>query len=140
MANNFLLAGSSCSATRAARRVLVVDDNKDAAESLALFLELTGHQVRTAQNGAEALEVAREFRPDAIVLDIGMPGLDGCDVARRLRGDHDLDRVVLLALTGYGGEVFRRRCLEAGFDFHLGKPADPFEVQKLLGARAGRTE
>jgi CheY-like chemotaxis protein len=116
----------------AARRVLVVDDNEDVAESLALYLGLTGHEVRTAANGAEALQAAREFRPEAIILDIGLPGLDGREVARRLRRDPDLASAVLLAVTGYAGEVQGQLCREAGFDAYLAKPADPEEVRRLL--------
>jgi CheY-like chemotaxis protein len=121
-----------------AHRVLVVDDCEDMAESLALFLTLTGHEVRTAADGPAALRAAREFRPDAIILDIALPILDGCEVARRLREDKDLARVVLVALTGHAGEGQRRRCLEAGFDFHLVKPADPHEVQALLAGCNGQ--
>jgi CheY-like chemotaxis protein len=118
--------------TPSARRVLVVDDNEDAAESLALFLRLTGHEVRTARDGARALRAAREFRPEAVILDLAMPGLDGWEVARWLRRDRDLCGVVLVALTGYADESHRSLCLEAGFDFHLAKPADPYDVQKLV--------
>jgi CheY-like chemotaxis protein len=121
------------------QRVLVVDDNTDAAQSLALFLRLTGHEVRTAADGPEALEVAREFRPQAIILDIGLPRLNGHEVARRLRLDPELCGTVLVALTGHAGEVSRRLCLEAGFDFHLAKPADPNEVRRLLAVPDQRT-
>jgi CheY-like chemotaxis protein len=113
-------------------RVLVVDDNQDAADSLAVFLRLTGHEVRTAADGPAALEAAREFRPDGVILDIGLPGLDGCEVARRLRQDPDLAGALLVALTGYALEADRRRCLEAGFDGFLAKPADPQQVRLLL--------
>jgi CheY-like chemotaxis protein len=121
-----------------ARRLLVVDDNQDTAESLALFLRLTGHEVRTATDGLAALEVACEFRPDAVILDIGLPGLDGNEVARRLRREPELKWLVLVALTGYGGDGHRRRCLEAGFDVYLVKPADPFALQQLLAGPNGQ--
>ena len=120
-------------ATPPGRRVLVVDDNEDAAESLALFLGVIGHEVRTAADGLEALRLAGEFHPHAVILDIGLPGLDGWEVARRLRQDTDLGGVMLVALTGHTDEGHGRRCLEAGFDFHLLKPADPYELKKLLG-------
>ncbi len=120
-----------------ARRVLVVDDNEDVAESLALYLGVTGHEVRTAANGSEALEVAREFWPEAVILDIAMPGLDGYEVARRLRRDPELGRVVLLAVTGHAGEAQGRLCREAGFDAYLVKPADPEEVRRLLAGPGG---
>ena len=113
--------------------MLVVDDDRDAAESLALFLCLTGHEVRTARDGHEAIRAARELRPEAVILDIGMPGLDGCEVARWLRRDRELCG----ALTGYAGDGHRRLCLEAGFDSHLAKPADPLEVQRALTGGRG---
>jgi CheY-like chemotaxis protein len=120
--------------------VLVVDDNEDAAQSLAVFLRLTGHEVRTARDGPGALEVARVFHPDAVILDIAMPGLDGCAVARLLRRDHELSQTMLVALTGCVSESHRRLCLEAGFDFHLAKPADPHTVQKLVDGQWGPQE
>ncbi|MBX9583697.1 MAG: response regulator [Gemmataceae bacterium] len=122
---------------RAARpnyRVLVVDDNADAADSLALLLELAGDTVRTAGSGPRALEVAGSFRPEVVLLDIGLPGMDGYEVARRLRGQPDGGRVLLVALTGYGRDDDRRRAAEAGFDHHLTKPADPAAVNHLLAA------
>jgi CheY-like chemotaxis protein len=122
-----------------ARRVLVVDDNEEAAESLALFLKLAGHEVRTAADGPAALETAREFRPEAVILDVGLPTVDGREVARRLRRDPELAGLVLVALTGYTGEAARRLSLEAGFDFHLTKPADPNEVRRLLAVPDRRT-
>jgi two-component system CheB/CheR fusion protein len=115
-------------------RVLVVDDNEDAAESLALFLTLSGHEVRTAGDGLQAVQAARVFRPDAMVIDLGLPGMNGCDVVRLLRGEPDLSDIVMVALTGHGGETHRRRCLEVGFDCHLLKPADPHEVRAALEA------
>jgi DNA-binding response OmpR family regulator len=120
----------------AARRVLVVDDDADAAESLALFLSLTGNEVRTAADGLAAVRLAREFRPHAVVLDLGLPGIDGCEVARRLRREAELAGVVLVALTGYSGDA--SCCLEAGFDCLFVKPTDPREVQKALAGQAGR--
>jgi PAS domain S-box-containing protein len=114
------------------RRILVVDDNVDVAESLAQYLGVTGHEVRTAYNGPAALEVARTYQPEIVLLDIGMPGMDGYEMARRLRQEPGLENVLLVALTGYGQEEDRRRCQEAAIDHHLVKPADPEALQTLL--------
>jgi CheY-like chemotaxis protein len=114
------------------RRVLVVDDNRDSAESLALLLGLMGHLVRTAYDGPQALDAAREFRPDLVLLDIGLPNLGGHEVARRLRENDNLKGVVLAALSGYGGEEDRRRSRESGFDHHLIKPCPLEELEVVL--------
>jgi two-component system CheB/CheR fusion protein len=113
-------------------RILVVDDNADAAESLALLLLGAGHEVHTAHDGPAALEAARAIRPDAVVLDIGLPRMDGYEVARRLCGEPGLARPLLVALTGYGQEEDRRRVEEAGFDAYLVKPAEPETLRALL--------
>jgi PAS domain S-box-containing protein len=114
------------------RRILVVEDSKDAAESLRVLLELLGHEVRVAYTGPQGVEAAKEWRPDIVLCDIGLPGLDGYGVARALRLNPTTARARLLALTGYGQEEDRRRSREAGFDHHLVKPADPEELQQLL--------
>jgi PAS domain S-box-containing protein len=114
-----------------AMRLLVVDDNVDAADSLALFLRLYGHEVRTAHNGPDALKQAAAFRPAVVFLDIGLPGMDGYEVARRLRAA-GAPRCLLVALTGYGHEADREKSRAAGFDYHLVKPADPASVEELL--------
>ena len=114
-------------------RILVVDDNQDVAESLALLLEIYGHQVQTANNGFTALEIARAERPDVILLDIGLPEMDGYSVARALRQDHGLERTLLIALTGYGQSDDRKKSLAAGFDAHLVKPVNIETLRKLLG-------
>jgi PAS domain S-box-containing protein len=114
-------------------RLLVVDDNEDAANSLAILLRLKGHKVEVAHHGPAALEIAQNYRPDMIFLDIGMPGMDGYEVARRLRQHPVLKDVVLAALTGWGQEEDRRRSAEAGFDHHLVKPPEPRVVEGLLG-------
>jgi PAS domain S-box-containing protein len=119
-------------------RVLVVDDNEDTAEMMSLLLGLNGHEVQVAHTGPSALEVAAAHRPDVIVLDIGLPGLDGYQVAQRLRQDPAFQDVMLIAASGYGQEADRRRSWEAGFDHHLVKPVDPDEVQRLLAEAAGR--
>jgi PAS domain S-box-containing protein len=121
------------------RTVLVVDDNVDAAESLAMLLRVDGHEVRTAYDGPTALETARAFRPEVAFIDIGLPGIDGCEVARRLRGPAGAGGALLVALTGYGQEEDRRKSLEAGFDAHLVKPADPAALAKLLALPRAHT-
>jgi PAS domain S-box-containing protein len=115
-------------------RLLVVDDNQDAARSLAMLLRLRGHEVRIAHDGAAALEIAPSYLPKVVFLDIGMPGMDGYEVARRLREHRGLESVVLAALTGWGQQEDRRRTTEAGFDYHLVKPADAKTLDDLLDA------
>jgi signal transduction histidine kinase len=114
------------------RRILVVDDNVDAARTLALFLGMTGHETCTAHDGREALEAARIHRPDVVLLDIGMPGMDGYELARRLRQEHGMEKLLLVALTGYGQGDDRRRSREASIDYHLVKPVDLEELRELL--------
>lgn len=116
----------------AGRRILVVDDNRDAADSLAMLLRLAGNDVRTAYDGGEGIEVAESFRPDAVLLDIGMPTLNGHEACRRIRGNPWGEEIVVVALTGWGHEDDRRRTVEAGFDAHLVKPVDPATSLKLL--------
>ncbi len=113
-------------------RILVVDDNADAAEMLGLTLELNGHEVAMANSGPEALQTATEFRPDVVLLDLGMPGMDGYEVARRLRQDPSLAGAALVALTGYGQEEDRQRTAAAGFAHHLVKPVKPEEIAQVL--------
>jgi CheY-like chemotaxis protein len=114
------------------RRVLIADDNRDGAASLALVLELDGHVVRTANDGAEALEIASEFRPDILLLDLGMPRLDGYETARRAREQSWGHGVTIIALTGWGQPEDQRRVQEAGFDHHLVKPCSPNALRALL--------
>ena len=118
--------------TSQAKRVLIVDDNIDAAESLGLLVELTGHAVRVVHSGPTALTIAQEFQPSIIVLDIGLPDMDGYEIARRLRSNPHFTDVMLVALTGYGQAEDRRRSREVGFDHHLVKPVDPEKFQQLL--------
>ena len=116
-----------------AARVLVVDDNVDAAESLALLLRLCGPRgPRGPRRAGRPLEAAAEFRPDVVLLDIGLPGMDGYEVARRLRRTPRPAAAVLVALTGWGQEEDRRRSREAGFDHHLVKPVDPDALNRVL--------
>jgi two-component system CheB/CheR fusion protein len=111
----------------AARRILVVDDNVDAAESLAVMLRGQGHAVALAlaHNGPEALQAAEEQHPEIVLLDIGLPGLSGYEVASRLRQQPPCENCLLIAVTGYGQGEDHRRSSEAGFDYHLTKPVDP---------------
>jgi CheY-like chemotaxis protein len=113
-------------------RVLIVDDNRDAADSLCVLVQMWGYAVRVAYDGAEALEAATTFQPDYLLLDIALPGIDGCSLARQIRRQPALERARLVALTAYSGEEQSRRIREAGFDQHLVKPADPHEVEELL--------
>jgi len=112
--------------------VLVVDDNVDAAQTVAIFLELAGHEVKAVTDGMQALESALEYRPDVIVLDIGLPGIDGFQVAQRLRNTEQTKGALLICVTGYGQDSDRQRAVEAGFDHHLVKPADPYELTRLI--------
>lgn len=116
----------------ASRRVLVVDDNLDAAEGLAMLLQLKGHEVVTAYDGEGAIDRAREFAPEVVLLDIGLPRLDGFEVARRLREEFPQREMLLVALTGYGQERDRLRAREAGFDHHLLKPVRLEMLEQLL--------
>jgi len=113
------------------RRVLVVDDNVDSAETIAEILKLWGHEVQTAHDGSEALEAARAQRPDAVLLDLGLPIMDGFETARRLRAE-GLSATLLVAVSGYGGAEDRRRATEAGFDSHLTKPVSPEALREVL--------
>jgi PAS domain S-box-containing protein len=112
--------------------LLVVDDNRDAADSLAMLLRLQGYEVQVAHDGPAALRIAAASRPDLVFLDIGMPGMDGYEVARRLRRTPGLEKVVLAALTGWGQQEDRRRTADAGFDHHLVKPPEPKALENVL--------
>lgn len=115
-------------------RVLVVDDNIDSAESMALFLNFGGHEVRVAHDGPEALQVAREFHPQIVLLDIGLPGMDGYEVAQGLREDQPLPETVIIAMTGYGQAEDRQRSKESGFDHHLTKPVDHDTLSSIINS------
>lgn len=116
--------------------VLIVDDNPDAAESLALTLRLAGYEVQVAWNGEDALALAKETRPEFVVMDLGMPYMNGFETARRFREDPSIEPAVLIAHTGWGSEEDRLRTKKAGFTFHLVKPADPSELLTLLRRHA----
>jgi signal transduction histidine kinase len=114
------------------RNILIADDNQDALESLALMLRLEGHEVHCASDGEEALALAGQRRPEIVVLDVGMPKLDGCEVARRIRAESWGRDAVLVALTGWGQDADRKRSRDAGFDMHLVKPVDPATICDML--------
>jgi PAS domain S-box-containing protein len=126
--------GNSGEAAAAARkqRILVVDDNSDSAESMAMLLRASGHEVHMARDGAAALELADAHKPEVVLLDIGLPGMSGYAVAKRLRELPELHSVKLIAMTGYGQEEDRKRSLDAGFDHHLVKPVDLGKLMTLL--------
>jgi PAS domain S-box-containing protein len=128
--------GGEASTTRAERRILVVDDNRDAVDSLGMLLKVMGHTVRTAYDGLEAVDAAATFKPEMVLLDIGLPRLNGYEAARRIRELADGKGVLLVALTGWGQEEDRRQSKDAGFDHHLVKPVDPAELQRLLAGLA----
>jgi CheY-like chemotaxis protein len=116
------------------RRVLVVDDNIDAAQTLADLLSLSGHDTRIVHDGLGAVAAATDWCPDVVLLDIGLPGLNGFEVARRIRLQAANPAMVLVALTGYGQAADRQRAQDSGFDHHLVKPADFDEIEKILAA------
>jgi CheY-like chemotaxis protein len=113
-------------------KILVADDDQDSAESLAMLFQLMGHDVRSAQSGLAAIDVAAEFRPELIVLDIGMPGLDGYEVCRRIRQHPWGQAIVIAALTGWTRDEDRDRSEQAGFNHFLVKPVDPKALEDLI--------
>lgn len=120
-------------ADRSVFRILIIEDNVDAAESMGVLLGLVGHTVMTAHTGSGGVEKARKFRPNVVLCDIGLPdGMDGYAVARALRDDEATRQSYLIALTGYGQEEDQERALKAGFDLHLTKPVDPGALKTLL--------
>ena len=129
--------GESASPAPRALKILVVEDNVDSAEMMSYLLKLGGHEVRTVHDGPAALEVALTFEPQAVLCDIGLPGMNGYEVAARLREQPELRKTPLIALTGYGQEEARRRAKEAGFDYHLVKPVEPAALDALLDSLRG---
>lgn len=111
----------------------MVDDNVDHAQTMAYLLKSSGHEVYVAHDGSAAIEAARRYRPEFVFLDIGLPRIDGYEVARLLRADPAFQTTRIIAVTGYGQEADRRRSQEAGFDQHLLKPIDPLFLESLLG-------
>jgi CheY-like chemotaxis protein len=116
-------------------RVLIVDDNRDAADSLALLMEAAGHVARAAYGGPEALRVAVEHRPDVVFVDIGMPGMNGYELGRRLRQEPATQDALLVAVTGYGRDEDRRTAREAGIDLYFLKPVEPGALCRLVVSR-----
>jgi CheY-like chemotaxis protein len=116
----------------ASLRVLVVDDNRDALETIAILMKDSGFDVRVAEDGASALQMSSEFNPDVVLLDIGMPGMDGYEVARRLRAQPSGDRITMIAVSGYGQEQDRQLSIQAGFDNHFTKPLDHSSLVEIL--------
>jgi DNA-binding response OmpR family regulator len=114
------------------RRVLIVEDNVDAAETLQILLRLSGYDTRAAHDGPGALALARDFKPGAVLLDIGLPGKDGYQIARELRALPEMRTALLVALTGYGTDEDRQRARECGFDTLQVKPAEPAAIEALL--------
>jgi len=115
-----------------ARKLLIADDNSDAAESLAMLLRLEGHEVTVVGNGRQALRAAAEVQPEFALLDIGMPDMDGYEVARQLRRIQLPSRLTLVAVTGWGQEGDKARASQAGFDYHFTKPIEPDDLFELL--------
>lgn len=123
----------------AAVRILIVDDNVDAADGLKMLLELDGEETRVAYDGESALKIARDFRPQIALLDVGIPQMDGYEIARRLRAAPETRDSILVAVTGWGQSEDRRRSKEAGFDYHLVKPVEPATLQRLLQVLKARS-
>ena len=121
-------------------RVVVIEDNRDAADTLRILLEILGNEVRVAYTGPEGVKAVTAWRPDAVISDIGLPGLDGYGVARELRRDPAAARLLLIGLSGYGSEDDVARAREAGFDYYLVKPASSESLQRLLTNGAGRPD
>jgi CheY-like chemotaxis protein len=117
---------------KARRRVLIVEDNLDTVHTLARLVQEMGHIADYAINGYAAMGLARRFRPDFILLDLGLPGMDGFDVCRRLKKEPGMEHTRFIAITGYAQEEYRQRSRAAGFDLHLTKPLDPRVLEKLL--------
>ena len=120
-------------------RILVADDNRDSADTLAMLLTIMGNEVRTANDGLQAVDVAAAFRPDMILLDIGMPKLNGYETCRRIREQPWGEKAVLVALTGWGQDEDKRRSQEAGFNHHMVKPVDHAALEKLLAGLQATT-
>ncbi|MBY0513938.1 MAG: response regulator, partial [Gemmataceae bacterium] len=132
-------AGANSKPKPARRRILVVDDNADGAISLAEMLGLMGNETQTAHNGLEAVDVAAAFRPDVILMDIGMPKLNGYDACRRIREQPGSNGVVIVACTGWGQDEDKKKSQDAGFDLHMVKPVDPAALEKLLAEMTAAT-
>ena len=118
------------------KRILVIEDNRDSADSLCLLLECYGHEVAVAYSGHDGVQAAEQYQPDVVLCDIGLPGLDGYGVARKLRDNPTTAKARLIAVTAYGQDEDRRRSHEAGFEQHLVKPVDPDALHRVLNCSA----
>ena len=125
--------------TETRQRVLLVDDNMDSTEPLSLLLQARGHETRVAIDGSEAMTVADEFNPHCVVRDLGLPGIDGYEVARRLRQRPYGAALTLVALTGWAGKEVRAKAAEAGFDYHLVKPVNWEELEHIVTAEGAQS-
>jgi two-component system, OmpR family, response regulator len=121
------------------RRVLVVDDNRDSVETLSMLLRIKGHDARIADSGEEAIKIADDYQPHVVVLDLSLPGMDGYEVAQRLRERPYGGHMVLVALTGWSGREVQAKAAAAGFDFHLLKPIEWPELEQVLHAEPAAT-
>lgn len=130
--DSYAPAAPAAAAESGSRRVLVVEDNPDGLETLVALLEMLGHEVAGAADGRQALQRAAEFRPQVVLLDLGLPVMDGFEVARTLRQDSRFEDVFIAALTGWGADGDRRRTADAGFDAHLTKPVDLPALEAVL--------
>src|SRR6266540_4120656 len=133
------LVGAPTTITSRKLRVLVVEDHLDSRTTLCAMLRVWGHEVDEATNGPAALSSATSARPDVVLLDIGLPGMDGCEVARQFRALPGLGKALLVAVTGFGRPDEVKECLQAGCDMHLLKPYDPLALKQLLDLRAKQT-
>ena len=118
------------------RRILIVDDNADSADSLAMLLQLGGHEAHTAYDGPQGLEAAARLQPDVMLLDLGLPGMDGCEVCRRVRQQPWARGALLVAVTGWGQAADRQRSQDAGFDAHLVKPVELPALEQIISGLA----
>lgn len=123
-----------------ARRVLLVDDSVDAAEAMSMLLETLGHDVRTLHDGPSALAAVDTFAPEVVILDIGLPGMDGFEVARQMRARPATKGALMIALTGYGGENDRQKSRDAGFDHHLVKPVSFTAIEDVIAKSLPKTQ
>ncbi len=138
MSNQLERNSPSRNGATAPLRILVVDDSADAADSLGLLLSVLGHEVRVVYDGRTAVKTADSFQPQVVFLDLGLPRMDGYEVAKRLREQPALRDVCLIAASGHGREEERRRCFESGFDHFLLKPYEKSELQGLLTAKSAQ--